>query len=185
MKVKLFKAQFTPAVTTPETKHNGNAALEVTLAPSKHRQLLVGKRRGASDKTSGVHARMNALLGKTVDFAQRAEHGMQSGLLDLEQSVNALLDSLFGAPVPSLVLAGSNQSVPVSDIMDRGDGRLLFAKIRDMLRGHGNLKRNVPDEYLDQEYEDVKKEAKTNNKAKKAKKIAEQAERLSEKTKGK
>lgn len=173
----------------PEGPRAKEAPLRPSLVPAELRRLPKGDKRRADQQTAGLHVRMASMLGQISGFLARADRAIQSGVHDLERSLNMLADAVFG-PVaqPQLALAGAHGGAYTSEaqaVTPKG-GTVMFASIRDMLKGHGRLQRECPGEYLDADYDQVVKDAKGGDqKAKKAKKLAEQGKRLSGKLKGK
>ncbi len=163
--------------------------LTTALVPSEHRQLPKGSARESTSQTSGAHLKMKALMGAAIGWGEQLSHGLNQ----LDASINATLDELaallLGQPQlqPALVTtSGQLQGLGAADRVEQGPPVMMMASIRDMLRGHGRLQRKCPGEFLDREYSDVCAEAsRGNKKARTAKKLAEQGNRLSGKLKGK
>jgi hypothetical protein len=113
---------------------------------------------------------------------------LQDAVARLGDALDRTLAALFPTPLqlqPAFAYAGTSRAAPARSV-DLGGPILYFATIRDMLRGHGRLQREVPGQWLDREYEEVVAAAKKGDQtAKKAKKLAEQGKRLLEKLKGK
>ena len=159
------------------------------LIPAEHRHLLEGTARESTAQTSGVHLNMKALMGVAIGWTDQLNHGLNQ----LSANFNAVLDELaailVGQPQLQPALAttsGQLHPVNATERVEKGPPIMMMATIRDMLRGHGRLQRKCPGEYLDSEYSEVCDKAKKGDKkARTAKKLAEQGDRLSGKLKGK
>jgi hypothetical protein len=133
-------------------------------------------------QSSAIHVRMKEMIAGSLGFVGDIRRALDRFGQQLADALAPIFE-----PAQELVpvYAGvGGRAFPIQRETTGSPVILMMAKIRDMITG--SLAREVPGQWLDAEYDDVVKAAKQGDaSAKKAKKIAEQGDRLREKIKNK
>ena len=135
--------------------------------------------RAPSPKASPLHTQMAHMMGTVSQIGPAVQRMLRS----VTDALDDVARSLVG---PQLAFAGAGAPVQTqapATVDPIGPTVMAMSTIRDMISG--SLARECPGQWLDVEYEDVKKAAKKDKSAKKAKKLADQGKRLRAKIRGK